>query len=121
MTTETTTDEQIKSTGAALRAIHGKIAGVVINGGVAFFRMPTAEAWDEFAAIGADEGDLRRQAFRRMVREAFCCALVNGAEVGPEAFDKISAGEGPAWVGTTAGNVVNKLAGAKERAPTRFF
>lgn len=116
-----TTEQQINDTGAALKRIHGKIGGVAIEGGCAFFRMPTAEAFDEFAAVPSEEQDLRRRAFRRYVREAFVCALVNGAELGPECFDQIAATEGPAWVAGPAGTAVNKLAGAKERAPARFF
>ena len=116
-----TTDAQITETGKALRAIHGKIAGVPIEGGIAFFKTPTAEAYDELAAVPSEEADLRRRAFRRYVRESFVCALVDGEEKGPEHFDAIAAAEGPAWIAGPAGTNVNKLAGAKERAPARFF
>lgn len=113
-------DDKIKSIGDALVAKHGKgrIAFVPISGGGAFFRQPTPEEYDDFLAA-TEAGADKRAAHRAYVRACFCTALIADAEV--SSFDAVIEHAGPAFASGAAGKAVNALAGAGERAPTRFF
>jgi hypothetical protein len=108
-------NDAVEAMAAELKAAHGPIAGVPYrDGGLAFFRRPTPEEYDNFAMY-ADEPDARRKAHRAYVRGCFVKALDGST------LEQVEAKAGPVWLTGPAGNAVNTLAGAKEVAPTRFF
>lgn len=114
------TDEQIKGTAETLRAQHGKVGGVPIDrGGLAFFRSPTPDEYDEFRSLdGTTES---RKAYRAMIRACYLGALIGGEWLGPDSIGDVAGREGPGWLSAAAGDCVNTLAGMKVRGPAVFF
>jgi hypothetical protein len=104
-----------------LKAKHsGRLAKVPLTGpGYAYFRAPTNSEWDELSTLGAEGGEQRQIAFRRLVVQCFIGAFtpVPGAI---ESWDTILGLEGPGFPNGAAGTAVNKLAGLGER-PTTYF
>lgn len=117
MTTDTTKTTPLQIRGAALKEAHGPIAAVPYGdaGEVAFFRRATEEEYDGFMTY-ADDGDVKRKAFRSMVKACFVESFPTLRD-----WDQVIASAGPGWTNGPAGTAVNKLAGSKERAQSTFF
>lgn len=98
----------------------GRLAKVPLTGpGYAYFRAPTNGEWDELSTLGAEGGEQRQIAFRRLVAQCFVGAYIDGTGA-IDAWDTVLGLEGPGFSNGAAGTAVNKLAGLGER-PTTYF
>jgi hypothetical protein len=114
-----TPEQQISEQARELRATHGKIGVIEIEGGAAFFRGPTPEQYDEHVSL-ADSSE-KHKSFARYVRGCYLGAIIDRVWQGPESLPEVCRREGAAWLAGAAGATVNTLSGAKGRAPARFF
>lgn len=118
--TTSTPDSAIDAKAAELKTTHGVKIGVVpVDGGALFFRQPTAEAYDEHVSLA--ESPEKHRSFARYVRGCYLGALIAGEWSGPDGLSAVLSREGPAFLAGPCGAAVNRLSGAKERAPARFF